>query len=195
MSEQSVRPGRPRNPQADEAILAAARELMAEGGLGNLTVEGTAQRANVAKTTVYRRYPSKLDLAVAAIAALIADPPTGDSVESQTADGVTFFQQSMGSAGSQAAFLAVAGAAATDAEVHERFTETVLNPVARHVEMSIEMAQERGEAARDVPVDFCHDVILGTLIHRLVIRKMPMDDAFAGQFMALVKFLYGDMPD
>ena len=62
MGEQSARPGRPRDPHADQAILAAARDLLADGGLSeNLTVEGTAQRAGVAKTTVYRRYPTKLD--------------------------------------------------------------------------------------------------------------------------------------
>lgn len=57
MGDKAARPGRPRDPRADAAILQAARDLMAEGGLSNLTVEGTAQRAGVAKTTVYRRYP------------------------------------------------------------------------------------------------------------------------------------------
>ena len=72
MGTQNGKPGRPRDPHADEAILAAARDLLAEGGLANLTVEGTAQRAGVAKTTVYRRYPTKLDLAVAAVADLVS---------------------------------------------------------------------------------------------------------------------------
>ena len=60
------RPGRPRSAEADEAILEAAIELFAEVGLDGLTVEGVAARAGVGKATIYRRYPSKVDLVVAA---------------------------------------------------------------------------------------------------------------------------------
>ena len=60
------RPGRPRSTEADEAILEAAVDLFAEGGFDGLTVEGVAARANVGKATIYRRYPSKVDLVIAA---------------------------------------------------------------------------------------------------------------------------------
>lgn len=83
MGGDSARPGRPRDPQADAAILRAARDLISKGGLANLTVEGTAQLAGVAKTTVYRRYPTKLALAVAAVAALISP----DKPEERRAEG------------------------------------------------------------------------------------------------------------
>ena len=63
--------GRPRREGADEEILAVAREMLAEGGYGALNVDAVAERAGVAKTTVYRRWPSK----AAMIAALI--PPPG----------------------------------------------------------------------------------------------------------------------
>src|SRR5439155_3363439 len=59
-------PGRPRSAEADEAILEAAVELFAEVGLEGLTVEGVAARAGVGKATIYRRYPGKADLVVAA---------------------------------------------------------------------------------------------------------------------------------
>ncbi len=51
----------------ETAILAVARELLAEGGVQRLTVEGVAARSGVAKTTVYRRWRSKEDLALAVI--------------------------------------------------------------------------------------------------------------------------------
>jgi hypothetical protein len=63
--------GRPRREGADEEILDVARGLLSEGGYGTLTVDAVAERAGVAKTTVYRRWPSKGAL----IAALI--PPPG----------------------------------------------------------------------------------------------------------------------
>ncbi len=60
------RPGRPRSAEADEAILAAAVDLFAECGFDGMTVEGVAARAGVGKGTIYRRYPGKLDLIIAA---------------------------------------------------------------------------------------------------------------------------------
>jgi AcrR family transcriptional regulator len=162
---------------------------MAEGGLSNLTVEGTAQRAGVAKTTVYRRYPTKLDLAVAAVAALVSDPPEGHSVEESTAAGMQAWERYMGSSGSQAAFLAVAAAAAADPEVHARFSETVLEPVRENVMATVHAAQENGEASANPPMDLIFDVTMGTLIHRQVIRQAPLTPEFAAQFTALLKRL------
>ena len=60
--------GRPRRAGADDEILAVARTLLAEHGYGDLTVDAIAERAGVAKTTVYRRWPSKGALIAAAIA-------------------------------------------------------------------------------------------------------------------------------
>ena len=65
------RGGRPRSARAERAILQATLELLAEGGVGRLTVEGVAVRAGVAKTTVYRRYRSKYDLGLAVLIDLV----------------------------------------------------------------------------------------------------------------------------
>jgi AcrR family transcriptional regulator len=48
------RRGRPRSEEARRAIMKAARELLAEGGPGALTMEAVASRAGVGKPTVYR---------------------------------------------------------------------------------------------------------------------------------------------
>jgi AcrR family transcriptional regulator len=191
--EQTTRLGRPRSTQADQAILSAAREMLAEGGLDRLTVEGTAQRAGVAKTTVYRRYPTKLDLAVAAVAALVADPPFAGSVADTTAQGMQTFETMMGSPGSQAAYLAVAAAAAADPAVHERFSSTVLSEVRKSFEASVDAAKRSGEAADNPDVDFIYDVTIGALMHRQIIRKLPLNGDFQDRFTALMKFLY-EMP-
>ena len=78
------RPGRPRSAEADLAILEAAVDLFAEGGFDGLTVEGVAARANVGKATIYRRYPCKVDLVIAASRSFALDgddlpPDTGDT--------------------------------------------------------------------------------------------------------------------
>jgi len=74
----------PRGPKVIAAIMDATVEEISEKGYPALSIESVAQRAGVNKTTVYRRWPTKGDLALAALAQegseLFADPDTG-SVE------------------------------------------------------------------------------------------------------------------
>ena len=58
------RRGRPRSEQADRSILQAAAELLAERGLGGMSIEEVAARAGVGKTTIYRRWTSRGTLAL-----------------------------------------------------------------------------------------------------------------------------------
>ncbi len=73
--------GRPRSALADAAILEAATELFCDLGYEGLSIEGVAAKAGVGKTTIYRRYPTKLDLVMAVNGCLSAgmtpEPDTG----------------------------------------------------------------------------------------------------------------------
>ncbi len=66
MIAEATRAGRPRSPECDAAILGAAADLFCEVGYDALSMEGVAARAGVGKTTIYRRYQTKLDLVIAA---------------------------------------------------------------------------------------------------------------------------------
>jgi len=59
-------PGRPRSETAREAILAAAFGLLVERGYAGLSVEAVAAASGAAKTTIYRWWKGKAELAVAA---------------------------------------------------------------------------------------------------------------------------------
>ena len=59
--------GRPRSEKARKAILRAARELLREGGPAAVTMEGVAARAGVGKPTVYRWWPDRHAVAMAAL--------------------------------------------------------------------------------------------------------------------------------
>src|ERR1700685_3344868 len=59
--------GRPRSDSARQAILRAARELIDENGPTALTMEGIAARARVGKPTIYRWWPDRHSVAMAAL--------------------------------------------------------------------------------------------------------------------------------
>jgi AcrR family transcriptional regulator len=63
----SKKRGRPRREGADEAILSAARDLLDETGYAAFNVDVIAERTGIAKTTIYRRWPTKGALVAAAI--------------------------------------------------------------------------------------------------------------------------------
>jgi AcrR family transcriptional regulator len=70
--------GRPRRQGADEEILTVARELLRDRGYREFTVDAISERTGIAKTTVYRRFPSKGALVAAAIAPMHARTDTDD---------------------------------------------------------------------------------------------------------------------
>lgn len=52
----------PRVERSRELVLAATLDLLAEVGYGQLTIEAVSARSGVAKSTVYRHWPGKLEL-------------------------------------------------------------------------------------------------------------------------------------
>ena len=59
--------GRPRRAGADEDILCATRELLDQNGYAAFNVDVVAERTGIAKTTIYRRWPTRGALVAAAI--------------------------------------------------------------------------------------------------------------------------------
>jgi AcrR family transcriptional regulator len=76
-------PGRPRSARADEAIIDAVLDLLAEGNtVEALSIEAIAARAGVGKATIYRRWAGKESLLADAIRTLKGPTPepAGESV-------------------------------------------------------------------------------------------------------------------
>lgn len=63
-------PGRPRDAEIDERVLEVARRQLARHGYEALSVAAVAQEAGTTRQAVYRRWPTKGELATAAIAAM-----------------------------------------------------------------------------------------------------------------------------
>ena len=73
--------GARRNPATEAAIVAAARDVLADSGVGGFTIDAVVRRAGAGKPTVYRWWPTKADLLVEVYlserAARIGEPDGG----------------------------------------------------------------------------------------------------------------------
>ena len=67
LSEEGGSVGRPRNPDLDDLILEAVRELLVERGYLALSIQEVTRRCNVHVRTIARRWPTKAELVAAAI--------------------------------------------------------------------------------------------------------------------------------
>jgi AcrR family transcriptional regulator len=75
----SPRPtGRPRDPDLDDAILDATIALLAQEGFARMSIEQVAAHAGVGKPTIYRRWPSKVGLVIAALSRPHAERSSSD---------------------------------------------------------------------------------------------------------------------
>jgi AcrR family transcriptional regulator len=71
--------GAKRNPATETAVLAAAQDILAEGGIQALTMEAVAKRARASKATLYRWWPSRARLLLAVYSASKDSLPTPDT--------------------------------------------------------------------------------------------------------------------
>ena len=69
--------GRPADPDIERRVLAAARTVYGEVGSAGFSLDRVARRAPVGKAALYRRWPTKDDLLLAALEHLAEPPPEG----------------------------------------------------------------------------------------------------------------------
>jgi len=72
-------PGRPRDASLDAALLLATQDLLLEQGFDRISVDSVALRAGVSKAAIYRRWPGKTGLVVAAVTDLAQVPELPDT--------------------------------------------------------------------------------------------------------------------
>jgi len=172
--------GRPRDPKTDERIIRAAAELLRERGFERMTVDDVASRAGVGKATVYRRWPSKDDLAVAAMERLYSvempQPDTGsirgDLAESYRAV-LTFVGSPQGSA-----YLKMSIAESVRDERIAALYRTATERAEDQARQMYLRAIDRGEVRRDLDLDCCVQWLGGLIAVRAITnRPLPtLDD-------------------
>lgn len=166
----------------EEAILEATRELLAAGGVKTLTVEGVAARAGVAKTTIYRRWRSKDELALAVLIDMVeqfvAVPDLGDTRDELVAfvDGAV---RILGTTLMGRVMQGLVSDLAADPELARAFRERVVATRVAEVHRLVELGIERGELRPDTDRELMHELLFGPVYYRLMLSGAALEDGLA----------------
>jgi AcrR family transcriptional regulator len=172
--------GRPRDPEADGRILAAASALILMRGFESMTVDEVASNAGVGKATVYRRWSRKEDLAVAAMEQLYRDempsPDTGSirgDLESMFGSVLTFVNSPAGLDYVRTTIKE----SMRDDRIATLYREASLRAAASATQV-FERAIARGEVRADIPVRSAVELLGGLIATRVITGEdMPkLDD-------------------
>lgn len=170
-------PGRPRREDLDDRILQATAKSLADHGVAGTTIEAVAAAAGTTKPAVYRRWPTKNDLVVAAVRSLSSPPTIPDT--GSLRDDVRFCALRYTQAPPDAVRVlrGVLGEAAHDPELAAAAYEVLGKPPAAALEQVIRRAAERGDIPTDAPVALAAAVVPAVAFRSLFTSGQPLTEA------------------
>ena len=174
---------RPRSQRARAAILTAAGELTAARGYEALTIEAIAERAGVAKTTIYRRWPNKaavlMDAVFASSSRPLEDPDTGSAaadLRQQLSALIRIFTDpALGPL-----YLGLVTASQHDKALADALTQRLIQPRRASTATMLRRGIQRGELNADLDIDVAIDAIYGSIYYRMLVTHDPLTPQHAG---------------
>jgi AcrR family transcriptional regulator len=187
----TARPGRPRSESRRAAILAAAGDLMMEGGLRAATMEAIAARAGVGKATVYKWWPSRGAVALEGFMLRAADSwslpegvPAAEALRVLAVAAVRLFTRSPAGP----LMRALAADAQSDPEIAQALREQWFSPRRAVAAEVVREGIRSGEFRADLDLAATLDLVFAPVYYRLLFSHEPLDEGFAertvGQVLA-----------
>jgi AcrR family transcriptional regulator len=177
--------GRVRRSRA--TVLGVTTQLLFERGFAGASVDEIARRSGVAKTTIYRHWPTRGDLlrdACSSIGTPQEVPDTGNFAEDVTVL-LTGLARLLRTAKWTSVLPSVIDAAERDpdiAAVYSRLQEGYSAPF----KLIIQRAMQRGDLAKTTDVDLLVAAFTGPLFYRRWFSREPLTSRFAKQIVGLV---------
>ena len=172
--------GRKRDHTRDPEILDAAIEVLAESGFDGMTIDMVAARAKAGKATIYRRWPSKADLVLDAVACMKAAdlaperlPDTG----TLRGDLVAMIRPRSIEEGERKLRImgGLFGMISTSPELATAVHEAILEPRLAVNRLFLRRAVDRGEISADRDIELLARVASGMAAFRMLVEQQPLD--------------------
>ncbi|MGI3228511.1 TetR/AcrR family transcriptional regulator [Streptomyces sp. GTA36] len=179
-------PGRPR-AGVNTVVFAATLSTVRELGYARATVERIAAVAGVAKSTVYRRWPSKGELIVDCLLDAFGPVPLeGASRAELMSSSIRWAAAKIGEPGVGDAFAGVFSDAVSDPALREILSTRLQDPYRIALQDALGVPEAR--------VLFFIDVVVGALLHRMGMTGEPMVDADVDALVEMVVPHFADDP-
>jgi len=198
MSEKATkRRGRGRRPAAEVRadVLAAAGRLLLDDGLRAVTFERVAAESGASKTTLYKWWPSPGALAAEAYFAqsrrTLDFPNTGD-LRADLIAQLRSFVRWLTVEGAAEPVSQLIGAAQMDPDLARAWSEAYALPRRQLARDRLLIGRQAGELREDADLDVIVDQLWGACYHRLLVLKVPFDDAIVERLVD--QALYGAAP-
>jgi AcrR family transcriptional regulator len=165
--------------RSKETVLSVTSELLTESGLGGVSVDEVSRRSGVAKTTIYRHWPTRSDLVLEACSQMSTThevPDTG-SLEGDITALLTSIAKLLSTARWSSVLPSIIDAAERDpdiAKIHGRIQMGHAIPF----QEVIARAMRRGEIPKTADPKAMIATLLGPLFYRRWFSREPLDDKF-----------------
>ena len=176
------RAGRPRSASVNRAILRAAWDLFIERGLAGASIEMIAKRAGVAKTSIYRRWPSRDALLAQAIEAGRNESAPGyTAAVVERSSAKDFVQLVLGVADIMTRpklrklVTRLIGSVPDHPHLFEVYRERYFAPRRRAMVGALRRVQAAGALSAKADVEIIADMLAGTLVYRFALAPQPND--------------------
>jgi AcrR family transcriptional regulator len=160
--------GRPRSEDVDLVILESVLDTIAEGGITKVTMEGIAQRAGVSKASLYRRFPTKNDMAIAAVERMRQEIPIIPS-QGSAYERLLFLMEATrnGIHGSRYGriMLAVISHGQERPELAQLVYDRILLPRRQRVLEIVQLGIQNGEFPSTLNIDVVMPTLIGPMLY------------------------------
>jgi AcrR family transcriptional regulator len=175
--------GRPRSQASEDAILDATLELLAQEGFRGLTVDKVAARASASKATIYRRWSTKENLAIAAFQRTAPLQASGKGPPlRQLVDIIYQFSQFMRDTPLGGVLPALAAERNHNPDLDEALTPLMHSRRQPIIDV-IEQAIEAGELPAGIDVEDFADQCLGPVVMRIMLLNQPAEKPYVANLV------------
>ncbi len=170
--------GRPKNERIDVEVVAAVLKGLRLRGYRGVTMEGVARQVKRARTSLYRRWPSKRHLVADAVVAELGAEPAPDTgslrkdLEAAVGTLLNGFAGPLGKA-----LPGLVADMAHDPALARMIREKVLVARRRSIRAAFERGEARGESGRGFDIEILIDMLTGPFYFRALFGHLPATPA------------------
>jgi AcrR family transcriptional regulator len=186
--------GRARGEAVARAVFAATLEELGSSGVEGLSIERVAERAEVNKTSIYRRWPTREELIVATLEDATADVVSMADTGSLRGDLLALLKRvnELLTHPTGRAILRASASVSADSRIKLLAQERLMAQAMLPVQSLVERARARGEWRDEVKGEVVIFALVGAVMHRVTMEPGKVSSAWLNALVDVM--LLGVLP-